>query len=209
MEGIIKTMNFTTIKLALIVSAVVFLASCNHNFDRIPVHQKPRVEFAPNMYHSEAYEPVTVIQDSVNFPEGYNQMPGNKGNGNLRLPVANTIKRGFMPYHISKDSLEYASRVLQNPLVMNDQMLADGEVLFLRFCAHCHGEAGGGDGPVSTKLKGVANLAEGQLAAVSEGHIFHVITRGKGRMLQHASQIEPEERWKIAHYVKEKIQKKQ
>jgi len=202
-------MNFTYIKLSLIVSAVGFLASCNHNFDRIPVHQKPRVEFAPNMYHAESYEPVTVIEDSVNFPEGYNQMPGNEGFGNLKLPVANTIKRGYTPYHISKDSLEYAAKTLQNPLVLNDQVLAEGEVLFMRFCAHCHGETGAGDGPVSTKLKGVANLSGGQLATVSEGHIFHVITRGKGRMLQHASQIDANDRWKIAHFVKEKIQKKQ
>ncbi|MDB5274774.1 MAG: quinol:cytochrome c oxidoreductase monoheme cytochrome subunit [Chitinophagaceae bacterium] len=202
-------MNFTYIKLVLIVSALGFFASCNHNFDRIPVHQKPRLEFAPNMYPSEAYEPVTVIQDSVNFPEAYNQMPGNNGNGNLRLPVANTIKRGFTPYHISKDSLEYASRTLQNPLVLNDQVLAEGEVLYGRFCQHCHGETGAGDGPVSQKLKGVANLAGGQLLTISQGHIFHVITRGKGRMLQHASQIEANDRWKIAYFVKEKLQKKQ
>jgi hypothetical protein len=202
-------MNFTHIKLSLIVSALGLLASCNHNFDRIPVHKTPRIEFAPNMYNSEAYEPVTVIEDSINFPEGYNQMPGNEGLGNLKLPVPNTIKRGFTPYHISKDSLEYASRTLQNPLVLNDQVLAEGEVLFMRFCAHCHGTTGAGDGPVSEKLKGVANLSGGQLATISQGHIFHVITRGKGRMLQHASQIDANDRWKIAYFVTQKIQKKQ
>lgn len=202
-------MNFTYIKLGLIVSAVGFLASCNHNFDRIPVHQKPRLEFAPNMYHSEAYEPVSVIEDSINFPEDYNQMPGNEGFGNLKLPVANTIKRGYTPYNIGKDSLEIAAKTLQNPLVLNDQVLAEGEVLYTRFCAHCHGDTGEGDGPVNEKLKGVANLAGGQLGTISEGHIFHVITHGKGRMLQHASRIDANDRWKIAHFVKEKIQKKQ
>ena len=30
---------------------------------------------------------------------------------------------------------------------------------------------------------------------------FHVITHGKGRMYPHGSQVNPEERWKIAMYV--------
>ncbi len=202
-------MNFKYINLTLLVSAFGFLASCNHNFDRIPVHQQPRVEYAPNMYHSEAYEPVSVIEDKENFKEAYNAMPGNEGKGNLKLPVANTIKRGYTPYKISKDSLEFAAKTLVSPLVVNEQVLAEGEVLYGRFCTHCHGDTGAGDGPVNDKLKGVANLAGGQLVTISEGHIFHVITHGKGRMLQHASQIEAADRWKIAHFVKEKLQKKQ
>ena len=36
---------------------------------------------------------------------------------------------------------------------------------------------------------------------MNDGHIFHVITYGKGRMWPHASQVNPEERWKIVHYV--------
>lgn len=207
-------MNFKYIKLALIVSAFGFLASCNHNFDRIPVHQHPRVEFAPNMYHSEAYEPVTIVEDKENFANEYNAMPGNEGKGNLKLPVANTIKRGYTPYTIPKDSLAFAAKTVVSPyadgsLAISEQAIAEGEVLYGRFCAHCHGDTGAGDGPVNAKLKGVANLSGGQLVTISEGHIFHVITRGKGRMLQHASQIEAADRWKIAHYVKVKLQNNQ
>ena len=36
-----------------------------------------------------------------------------------------------------------------------------------------------------------------------EGHIFHVITHGKGRMWSHKGQLDPEQRWKIVHYVKD------
>jgi hypothetical protein len=38
---------------------------------------------------------------------------------------------------------------------------------------------------------------------VTEGHIFHVITYGKGLMGSHGSQVSEEDRWKIAKYVKE------
>jgi hypothetical protein len=191
-----------------IAAAIVFaasLSSCNHNFDQIPVHETPRGEYAPNMYVSEAYEPVTVVDDSTS--DGYNVMPYNNGS-NLRLPVAGTIKRGSMPYHISKDSLEYANATLVSPIQPTEQVLSEGQVLFNRFCAHCHGESGEGDGPVNEKLQGVANLKSATLKGVNAGHIFHVITYGNGRMLQHASQLEPLERWKISLYVKEVLQKK-
>src|ERR1700749_4478031 len=94
-------------KIAMLLLGVVLLASCNHNFDYIPVHESPRWEYAPNMYHSEAYEPVSQIVDTNNV-NNYNTSPGNKGM-NLREPVPGTIKRGFTPYKIPKDSLEYAS----------------------------------------------------------------------------------------------------
>lgn len=193
-----------------IAAAIVFAAtvtSCNHNFDQIPVHQTPRVEYAPNMYVSEAYEPVTQVDDYEKHPEEYNVMPYNNGS-NLRMPVQGTIKRGAMPYHISKDSLEFANATLVSPLQPTEDILSEGKVLYDRFCSHCHGKGGEGDGPVNEKLQGVANLKSGALKTVNAGHIFHVITYGKGRMLQHASQLEPLERWKISLYVKEVLQKK-
>lgn len=192
-------------KIATLLVGVVILASCNHNFDYIPEHKTPRLEYAPQMYHSEAYEPVTQIVDSNNV-EHYNTSPGNKGM-NLREPVAGTIKRGFVPYKLAKDSLQYAAGNVKSPFVVDEALLTQGEVLYKRYCAHCHGAEGKGDGPVSEKFLGIANLTGGQLKEVSEGHIFHVISTGKGRMLSHASQVSQEERWKIAHYVKEKLQK--
>ncbi|HVD99397.1 MAG TPA: cytochrome c [Cytophagaceae bacterium] len=190
----------------MLLLGVVLFTSCNHDFDYIPEHKTPRWEYAPNMYHSEAYEPVTQVVDSST--QAYNTSPGNRGM-NLREPVPGTIKRGFTPYKIPKDSLEYASATLVSPYAgsTEEQVLKDGELLYKRYCMHCHGAEGKGDGPVSQKFNGIANLTSDRLKAVTEGHIFHVITRGKGMMLSHASQVSPEERWKIAHYVKEKLQK--
>jgi hypothetical protein len=36
---------------------------------------------------------------------------------------------------------------------------------------------------------------------INFGTIFHVVTYGKGVMGSHASQVTPEERWKLALYV--------
>ncbi len=36
---------------------------------------------------------------------------------------------------------------------------------------------------------------------MNDGHIYHVIEWGRNRMMPHGSQVNPEERWKIAMYV--------
>jgi hypothetical protein len=211
----------------ILFSSAVLLTSCNHDFSWISEHNHPRVEYAPNMYHSVAYEPLTQIidekagdwvssdkkLDSLQYGEYYNSNPLNatSANGqtpiNSREPVKGTIKRGFMPYHLGKDSLEIASSTVKSPLVTNDAILADGKILYSKFCQHCHGETGAGDGPVNNALKGVANLTNDVSKGFTPGHIFHVITWGKGRMGAHASQLNQEERWKIVAYVKESLQK--
>lgn len=207
-----------------LLAAVSVFASCTDQkqFNKIGEHNAPRVEYAPNMYHSEAYEPLTQIteedagswvnSDDDKYGEFYNSNPYNPYSMNMRTPPARTIKynnKGYLPYTIGKDSLALGAAV-KSPLPMNAQVLEDGKVLYTKFCSHCHGETGDGKGPVNDKFKGVANIgAEGGFTNITEGHIFHVITHGKGRMWSHASQLDQEERWKIARYIKENLQKKQ
>ena len=98
-------------------------------------------------------------------------------------------------------------------LAANDEFaLKQGKVLYGKFCQHCHGAKGAGDGPVAgdeTKpvFAGIANLNGAAIKSKPEGHIFHVITHGKGLMGAHASQLNQEERWQIARYVKVELQK--
>ena len=153
------------------------------------------LEFADNMYVSNPLDPLSKPADR-DFP--YN--PDNKALAMI-TPVENTIARGQMPYTIEKDNYEEAADSLKNPFPASEEIMAEGEALYGRFCKHCHGEAGAGDGAVSTKFAGIAKLNTGQVAKKAEGHIFHVITYGKGRMGAHASQLSPDERWKIVHHV--------
>jgi len=113
----------------------------------------------------------------------------------------------MLPVRIPADSLDVAASELISPLEESKEVLKEGKALYDRFCEHCHGEKGAGDGLVAEKYLGVANLNGAALIDISEGHIFHVITYGKGLMGAHGSQISQEDRWKIARYVKE-LQKK-
>lgn len=203
----------------LIFYSAVLLAGCAAKGDY------PGREYAPNMYHSVAYEPLSQITDeeagawvnSLDNRKGeyFNSNRYNPNRMNMREPAPNTVKRnpyGWLPYRISKDSLEYASRVMKNPFDSTSQILADGKVLYESYCLHCHGSKGEGDGKVAqgvtvdgvqkSQVAGVANLRGDAYKNITEGHIFHVITHGKGLMGSHGGQVNPDERWKIAKYVK-------
>lgn len=184
-------------------------------------------EYAPNMYHSVAYEPYSQITDKEagrwltsidyktdsaetnfsNHAEYYNSNSLNPFRMNMRLPAPNTVSRnrnGYLPYRLGKDSLQFAAATLVNPLdtAQDAAILAEGKILYETYCDHCHGAKGEGDGKVADKYAGVANLKGAAIKGVSEGHIFHVITMGKGLMQPHGSQVSVEDRWKIARYVK-------
>lgn len=180
-----------------------------HSCQRGP--NDPGTEYAPNMYVSTAYEPYSMVKDSANKINPYGI--------NLREPAQGTVARrnyktiykdastgeeydlGLMVYRTHPDSLEEAAKTLKNPLKITKQVIAEGKVLYEYFCQHCHGAEGKGDGKVGQKYGGVANLTGGQVAKANGGHIFHVITHGKGRMWPHGSQMNALERWKIVSYV--------
>lgn len=198
---LIKTLLVST-------SAAVLLAGCTAHGDN------QGKEYAPNMYHSVAYEPLTQITDEsagtwVNSldngrGEYFNSNKYNAHRMNMREPAPNTVKRnaqGWLPYRIPKESLDLAES-MKSPLDSTAAVIASGKAMYTTYCQHCHGAKGQGDGKVADKYPGVANLTGDAYKTISEGHIFHVITHGKGLMGAHGSQVSPEDRWKIAKYVK-------
>lgn len=195
------------------LGAGVALMSCQASGD------DPGLEFAPNMYHSVPYEPLSQITNEEegswlsNREDGkgefYNSNPKNPHGMTMREPVPNTVprnKNGFLPYRLDSADFEGATE-MENPLDATAEVLAEGRQLYMQYCGTCHGPGGQGDGKAGAVLGGVANLTGGAYINLPEGHIFHVVTHGKGRMRPHASLISIERRWKIVHYVKQEIQK--
>ncbi|TXE12476.1 c-type cytochrome [Algoriphagus aquimarinus] len=203
-----------TLSILGIAVAGITLASCRAG------GENQGLEFAPQMYHSVAYEPLTQVMDSETKGnlistredgkgEYFNSNINNPHNMNMREPVANTVprnKQGYLPYRYKAFEIEEASSTVKNPIELDDAVLTEGKRLYKLYCTPCHGAGGQGDGAVGNIIGGVANLTGGAYTALSEGHIFHVITKGKGRMGAHGSQITPENRWKIVHYVKQELQ---
>lgn len=201
--------SYPLLQLSLAALLGGMLTSCGDN------HESPGLEYAPQMYHTIAYDPYSQVADTSS--EYDNTIKFNPTRSNMRKPVAGTVARKYyagssftsnktevaktiMVYeNIHPDSIDYAAKVLKNPLEASEANLERGKALYARFCSPCHGGQGAGDGTVADLYKGVANL---QVKLVSEGHIFHTITHGKGRMWPHGSQINPDDRWRIAMFVK-------
>jgi mono/diheme cytochrome c family protein len=176
------------IKASAVLFAGALLAACSNE-------QDPGLEFAPDMYHPIPLEPYKQVKENLYNPGGMN----------MREPAPGTVARGKMGYnmYLSQDTAEVAGVELKNPLEYNEKNLAEGQVLYSRFCASCHGAEGDGQGLVGQKFKGVPSYSAGRVASLPAGHIYHVITNGRGRMMPHGSQVNPEERWKIVMYVQQ------
>jgi mono/diheme cytochrome c family protein len=177
------------------------------------------LEYSPQMYHAISYEPLTQItdesagnwldsNDADGHGEFYNSNPYNPFKMTMRKPVPNTVRRGQpLPYRFTKDDLEIAAAVVSPFDADDEDVVKKGKELYESYCLHCHGATGTGDGKVAEAYAGVANLKGAAYLEVSEGHIFHVITFGKGLMGAHGSQVSPDDRWRISRYIKE-LQKK-
>jgi len=176
----------------LVLLGLLFTGACKKN----PNH--PGYVYLPDMDESRAYE--TYSENPV-FDDGKT----------LRPPVEGTIPRGHepFPYVKTEEDLLEAGLTLVNPLEASEELLERGEVLYSRFCSHCHGDQGNGQGILFTS--GRFTYPPGDLTAEKvinrpDGEIYHIITVGYGIMGAHGNQILPEDRWKIINYVREVIQ---
>jgi mono/diheme cytochrome c family protein len=189
-----------TIRKKIIGVITIFIGAIGVGCNNVP--NSPGWEYMPDMYRSSSYET-------------------NSGNGLFadsmtdRKPVAGTISQGWtanaeysyttMPYPYKNDSAGYedAGKNLHDPFPASPEIVAQGKEKFEKYCIHCHGPNGQGDGTVVT----VGNFppppaySSPQLKNLPEGKMFHTLQYGKGMMGSHASQLTVEDRWKIIRYV--------
>jgi mono/diheme cytochrome c family protein len=154
-------------------------------------------EYAPNMYEHIAYE---ADQPNSNFKNGIT----------AQKPPAGTIPVGFTPfdYPNTKDGYEKAGAEVKSPLPQTPENFAEGKVLFEHFCSPCHGLSGQGNGlvvqhgfPAPPSYSKGQSSRGGNMKDLTDGKIYHTITYGVNAMGSYASQLAPEERWKVIMYV--------
>lgn len=155
-------------------------------------------EYFPDMGHSLAYET-------------YATNPAMADSLAMRLPAANTISREVMPYPFpaTMEGRAQAAAELVNPFEASPENIARGKEQFAIFCKNCHGELGNGEGFLYTSgrysIKPASLISEKMLAA-PVADVYHVISVGFNVMGAQGSLIRPEDRWKIAMFVKNELQ---
>ena len=202
-------MNYlNTYKLSLISCCLIFTVSCVKHPD------SPGYEYMPDMYRSqaiEAYVDYGLVADveheelkttiSARIPvEGTIPYTENKDMASINMPFN---------YGDGEDERIRAGIEVQIPqLYIKDSLTADfnkneGKKLYDIMCTHCHGDKGEGNGKV-VKASGdlIVPPAYVTLKDRTLGSIFHTITHGKNAMGPHGSQMNKDERWKVALYVR-------
>jgi mono/diheme cytochrome c family protein len=174
----------------LAISGVMsILSACTY-------HEKSNFEFMPDMGYSPGYK-------------------GQEGmeNGMRRQAPQGTIPRGYTAVGYTSESTgtsypefedaEAAGRALKNPIARTKEHLLRGQKIFNSNCTACHGSMGEGDSAVVKRGYPMPpSLQSDKVRGWADGSIFHVITRGQNLMPSYASQIKPEDRWKVVHYVR-------
>ncbi|MBC7381803.1 MAG: cytochrome c [Bacteroidia bacterium] len=157
-------------------------------------------EYAPNMYHSFAYEPLTQQEDEPNKinPNGMN----------MREPVKGTVARGQMDFAnysftVSNESYESASS-LKNPLASTPQSIAEGQTLYNINCTPCHGDNGKGDGTIVAdgKFPPPPSYDSDRIKTTPDGKMFYSIRYGKNLMGAYGTVLTPKQIWTVIHYIR-------
>lgn len=182
-----------------LLASVAMLSACRDN-------KSTGLEFARNMYDPIAYN---QDQPNKNFANG----------ATSQTPPPNTTPVDYIRYEYPNTKEGYeASVALVNPLALTEKNLAEGKHFYTVFCAPCHGDTGDGQGHIVKLDKGIsgvpsyhgadANSSRGGLMQdMPAGKIYHTIMYGLNAMGSHASQLSPDERWKVVMYVQQ-LQKK-
>lgn len=150
-----------------------------------------------------AYAPDMAASPALGTYEGEVRRAGAS---TLRTPVIGTVPRGALPLHYepSEADAQRAALELQMPVSVAHEP-ADRRVAqsFQAFCQPCHGRDGHGDGiTIKRGFQPPPSLLTQRARDMKDGQMFHVLTYGQKLMPSHASQLPPDERWRLIKHIR-------
>jgi mono/diheme cytochrome c family protein len=160
---------------AALLVAISFVSGC-----RIDMHVQPR-------------------QNPLSYSDFY------ADHRSARPPVEGTVARG----QLNVDTYFYTGKIGSNPgdympFPVTKEVLERGRERYNIYCAPCHSRVGDGKGFVPSR--GFSRMPPSyhipRLQKAPLGYFFDVMTNGFGIMPDYASQVSPEDRWKIVAYIR-------
>jgi cytochrome c5/ribosomal protein L24E len=112
---------------------------------------------------------------------------------------SNKSKEAADDYKISPAD---AARV--NPVKSSPEGLAEARKVFGYDCDMCHGAKGDGKGDVVESMKLTMRdwRDPATLANMTDGEIFYIITKGKGKMMAEGERVPEKLRWNLVNLVR-------
>lgn len=127
------------------------------------------------------------------------------GDGRSARPLpAGTVARG----HLRIDTARYTGKVDGEdvdyfPFPITRADVLRGQERFNIYCSPCHSRLGDGDGMIVRRgFRKAGNYHTEKLLKAPVGHFFDVMSNGFGAMPSYASRVVPDDRWRIAAYIR-------
>lgn len=161
------------------IAAALALAIGAATACRVDMHVQPR------------YDP---LASSTFFPDGRSERPA----------VPGTVVHG----DLRTDELRYTGKI--NGVVANEfpfpitrADLDRGRQRFNVYCSPCHDYTGSGHGMIVQRgFQAPPSYHIERLRNAPVGHFFDVMTNGFGAMYSYAGRVAPDDRWRIAAYIR-------
>src|SRR5689334_9456802 len=144
-----------------------------------------------DMHNQPRYKPLAATDF---FSDGRSARPAVEG----------TVARG----HLRIDQARYTGKengedVTEFPFPITRDDLLRGQERFNIYCSPCHSRIGDGNGMVVRRgFRQAASYHTEKLLKAPIGHFFDVMTNGFGAMPSYASRVDPDDRWRIAAYIR-------
>jgi len=121
-----------------------------------------------------------------------------------RQPVPGTVARGQLRIDEHLYTGKVDGKVVDTfpfPITAND--ILRGQERYNIYCTPCHDYTGSGRGMIVQRgFPQPPSYHIDRLRQAPVGHFFDVMTNGFGAMYSYASRISPEDRWRIAAYIR-------
>lgn len=145
-------------------------------------------------------------QDMANQPR-YNPLRPSRffTDGRSSRPLVDgTVPRGYLRADTKfYTGLDGGKPISEIPMKMTREDLKRGQERFNINCSPCHDRTGYGSGLVAQRgLKHPPSYHIDRLRNAPIGYFYDVMTRGFGAMPSAADRVTPEDRWRIAAYVR-------
>ena len=174
-SGIPHTGVAWDLKLGFLLAAITLISAC-----RIDMHVQPREN---------------PLSRSDFFADQRSERP----------PVEGTVARG----ELHEDTYFYTGKLGNSPgdympFPVTREVVERGRERYNIYCAPCHSKLGDGNGFIPSRgfARKPPSFHDPRLEKAPLGYFYDVITNGFGIMPDYASQIPPQDRWKIVAYIR-------
>jgi mono/diheme cytochrome c family protein len=92
----------------------------------------------------------------------------------------------------------------QNPVKATPSSIAQGKRIYSFDCAMCHGQDGDGKGDLAESMGlQLRDFRDPKaLKDFTEGELFYIVSKGKGKMPSNEDRTKPEQRWDLVNFIR-------